>query len=226
MISGRIASAQQIEGGSANGRCFVDDTEAHARLGGAYVEQLSTVLGSRGLIVVADPEHCHSQSVASAFEQEGWDVEVASCPAKLFNTCASAGGARGFILELSPEGKARFDYLKLIRRRCPGTRIIVATAYPSFRSAVTAIRMGAHDYTGKPVAASELMQCPEPGCSSWISNAVTCRCSRAPWKFSGKDWRWTLSGAPCALSDFGWRPVSSSWGLSHCEGRSWRSLRR
>jgi two-component system, response regulator RegA len=112
--------------------------------------------GDRGWVLVADPDQCHSQGIANALEQDGWNVEVASCPTKFCFDVTRAADAQGCILELCPEGKVRFDYLRLLRQRCPQARILVTTAYPSFRVAVAAIRLGADDYAVKPITATEL----------------------------------------------------------------------
>jgi two-component system response regulator RegA len=111
---------------------------------------------SRGHVLVADPERSHLQRIAVALERDGWTVEMAPCPSELCSESVRSTEPTGFILELCPGGRDRLDYLTLIRRRYPRTKVIVMTAYPSFRSAVSAIRLGADDYAAKPISAVEL----------------------------------------------------------------------
>lgn len=47
----------------------------------------------------------------------------------------------------------------LIKRRFPGTQIILMTAFPAVDTAVEMLRMGAHDYLIKPFEQAELIRC-------------------------------------------------------------------
>jgi two-component system response regulator RegA len=84
-------------------------------------------------------------------------VKVAPCLEKLCSGFESTG-VRGIVLDLYSDGEEHLYRLRPVRRRYPAARVIVATAFPSFRSAVSAIRLGADDYIAKPVGAADLTQ--------------------------------------------------------------------
>lgn len=134
-----------------------DDMPARNGLSCSAGMQASESFDSRGVVLVADPEPRHVQQLASGLDRYGWSVKVAPCPKKLCSSFES-DGVRGIVLELYSDGEEHLDYLRLVRQRYPVARIIVATAYPSFRSAVSAMRLGADDYAAKPIAAAELTQ--------------------------------------------------------------------
>jgi len=67
------------------------------------------------------------------------------------------------LLDLRLKGIGGLEVLAELRRRSPGTAVIVLTAYASLETAVEALRQGAHDYLFKPCKTIELRESVRSG---------------------------------------------------------------
>jgi DNA-binding NtrC family response regulator len=62
------------------------------------------------------------------------------------------------ILDKEMQGTSGLDLLVFLRRRCPGTPVILITAFGGRRVADEALRRGAQRYLEKPFRATELIE--------------------------------------------------------------------
>jgi len=56
------------------------------------------------------------------------------------------------------------DVLKIIKKKSPGTCIIVMTGYSTVSNAIKAMKLGAFDYLAKPFTDDELVSAVEKAC--------------------------------------------------------------
>ncbi|GBE15364.1 response regulator MprA [bacterium BMS3Abin14] len=61
------------------------------------------------------------------------------------------------LLDLIMPGMGGMDAIPLLRRTCPGARIIVMTAFSTVGNAVESLKKGANDYIAKPFKIEELL---------------------------------------------------------------------
>jgi DNA-binding response OmpR family regulator len=61
------------------------------------------------------------------------------------------------LLDLIMPGMGGMEALPIIKRECPGTKVIMITAFSTIDNAVEAMRKGADDYITKPFKINELM---------------------------------------------------------------------
>lgn len=62
------------------------------------------------------------------------------------------------IIDLKLPGRDGLDVLTEVKKRNPDARVVIVTAYPSYETAVEAIRRGALDYLPKPFELERLME--------------------------------------------------------------------
>jgi CheY-like chemotaxis protein/glycine cleavage system H lipoate-binding protein len=106
-------------------------------------------------ILVVDDEPSVCKAVASALVTEGYRVDTAlSAEAAL----EKAGGSQFDVVvtDLMMPGLSGMDLLKIAAERMPDTKVIMITGYPSVKSAVEAMRLGAFDFIPKPFTPKEL----------------------------------------------------------------------
>jgi CheY-like chemotaxis protein len=106
-------------------------------------------------ILVVDDEAPVLKSVSSALVREGYDVETALSAEEALRK-ADGADFDVVITDLMMPGLSGMDLLKIAAERIPGAKIIMITGYPSVKSAVEAMRLGAFDYIPKPFTPKEL----------------------------------------------------------------------
>ena len=106
-------------------------------------------------VLIVDDEQSMRQMVAIALRQEGYDVVMAEDG----EVASRELQANKVDVVVSDIKMPRFDGIELLRyarEHCPGTEVILMTAYTSTESAIEALRLGAYDYISKPFEIDEL----------------------------------------------------------------------
>lgn len=110
---------------------------------------------ARKHILVVDDDAIISESLVELLQLEGYDATAANG----FAEAVRALDTKDFEVVLSdinmPDADG-FELLRLLKKRCPGTVVIMITGYGTIESAVEAIKMGAYDYLTKPVIDEEI----------------------------------------------------------------------
>ncbi|HHS14024.1 MAG TPA: response regulator [bacterium] len=105
-------------------------------------------------VLIVDDEISVCQSMAAALENS-------------YEVCTALSGEEGLrlaledafdimILDIMMPGMSGMDILTILKKKRPGTQIIMVTGYPSTRTAVQSIKNGAFDYIPKPFTPEEL----------------------------------------------------------------------
>ena len=106
-------------------------------------------------ILVVDDEEPVCKTVASALATEEHAVDTAlSAEDALIK--AEAFRYDVVITDLMMPGLSGMDLLKIVAEKMPDTKVIMITGFPSVRSAVEAMRLGAFDFIPKPFTPKEL----------------------------------------------------------------------
>ncbi|MDZ7337120.1 MAG: response regulator [candidate division KSB1 bacterium] len=106
-------------------------------------------------VLVVDDEVPVCKSMAAALADKEREVDMAlsgeEALAKDLTTPYDV-----VVVDLMMPGLSGMDLLKALKGRRPDVAVIMVTGYPSIRSAVQAIKLGAFDYIPKPFAPAEL----------------------------------------------------------------------
>jgi CheY-like chemotaxis protein/glycine cleavage system H lipoate-binding protein len=107
----------------------------------------------RILVVDDEPPVCKSVSNALAIEKYAVDTAL-SAEEALGKTERAQYDI--IITDLMMPGLSGMDLLQIVAAKMPETKVIMITGYPSVKSAVEAMRLGAFDYIPKPFTPNEL----------------------------------------------------------------------
>ncbi len=107
-------------------------------------------------ILIVDDESIIRESLVFVLQKENYEVDEAENGAKAFEKIQS----ESYDLVISdiemPEMKG-IELLKKIRQYSPQTFVFIITAYASIDTAISALRLGAHDYILKPLEFDDLI---------------------------------------------------------------------
>jgi len=106
-------------------------------------------------ILIVDDEPPVCKSVSRALATEGYKVESALSAEEALKK-AEGSDYDVVITDLMMPGLNGMDLLKIVAERMPRTKVIMITGYPSVKSAVEAVRLGAFDYIPKPFTPKEI----------------------------------------------------------------------
>lgn len=106
-------------------------------------------------ILVVDDELPVCKSIASALVSDEYAVETAMSAEQALEF-QEKKQYDAIIADLMMPGMSGLDLLKKMRERRPDTLMIMITGYPSIRTAVEAIKLGAFDYLPKPFTPNDL----------------------------------------------------------------------
>jgi len=106
-------------------------------------------------ILVVDDELPVCKSISSALTTEQYAVDMALSAEEALRKEAETPYDI-IITDLMMPGLSGMDLLKRLREKKPDLRIVMITGYPSIKSAVLSIKLGAFDYIPKPFTPSEL----------------------------------------------------------------------
>lgn len=107
------------------------------------------------IILVVDDEINVCKSIKNAILQENYSIETALSGEEAMEKSKS-GHFDLVISDLMMPGMSGLDLLKALKEWRPEIKVIMVTGYPTIRTAVESIRMGAFDYIPKPFTPNEL----------------------------------------------------------------------
>jgi DNA-binding NtrC family response regulator len=110
---------------------------------------------SRKTLLIIDDEKVFCNTVRDYLENEQLEVLVAHTGAEGLAVCSSRKVDVVLLDQKLPDGEGH-ALAPAILEKNDQTKIIFITAFPSFENAVTAVRLGAHDYLSKPFDIEEL----------------------------------------------------------------------
>lgn len=112
-------------------------------------------MSSKFNILVVDDELPVCKSIASALASDEYSIETAMSAEQALEY----QGKKSYdvvIADLMMPGMSGLDLLKKMRQLQPDTLMIMITGYPSIKSAVESIKLGAFDYLPKPFTPNDL----------------------------------------------------------------------
>jgi len=112
-------------------------------------------LSSRKTLLIIDDEKVFCNTVRDYLENERLEVLAAHTGAEGIAICSSRKVDVVLLDQKLPDGEGH-ALAPAILEKNDQTKIIFITAFPSFENAVTAVRLGAHDYLSKPFDIEEL----------------------------------------------------------------------
>ena len=112
-------------------------------------------MGDKSKILVVDDEISVCKSIVSALEPEQYIVDMALSGEQALKKEAKSK-YDVIITDLMMPGISGMELLKKVKKKGPGAKVIMITGYPSIKSAVESIRLGAFDYIPKPFTPNDL----------------------------------------------------------------------
>jgi len=109
---------------------------------------------SKSVLIVEDDEIL-ANNIRVYLERDGWEVSVSSSVEKAL-TMLETVRPDVVVTDYMLPGKSGLDLLREVIAMDPYIKVVMVTGEGSIQVAVDAIRMGAHDYVGKPVVLAEL----------------------------------------------------------------------
>jgi len=109
----------------------------------------------REKIFVLDDEENMVEVIKTALEEEGYEVKGFTSPRDFLSTFEEED-CDLLITDIRMMGMDGIEVLKRVKKMEPDLAVILITAYPSFETAVEALRGGAVDYIPKPLSIKEL----------------------------------------------------------------------
>jgi CheY-like chemotaxis protein/glycine cleavage system H lipoate-binding protein len=115
----------------------------------------SSKLENKAKVLVVDDEIPVCKSVSSALDQEMYTVDMALSGEEALKKEAE-NRYDVIIADLMMPGMSGMDLLRAVKDSRPDLPLIMITGYPSIKTAVQAVKLGAFDYMPKPFTPSEL----------------------------------------------------------------------
>jgi len=112
-------------------------------------------LERKAKVLVVDDEIPVCKSVSSALEQQTYTVDIALSGEEALKK-ERESGYDVIIADLMMPGMSGMDLLRVVREKRPDLTVIMITGYPSIKTAVQAMKLGAFDYLPKPFTPNEL----------------------------------------------------------------------
>ncbi len=106
-------------------------------------------------ILIVDDEINVCKSIASALEDQGYIIDTALSGEEGLNK-HSENKYDLIVADLMMPDITGIELLKRVKEKTPNVQFIVVTGYPSIKTAVEAIKLGAFDYIPKPFTPDEL----------------------------------------------------------------------
>ncbi len=110
---------------------------------------------SRKRILVVDDEITVCKSIRQAIEREDYEVEMALSAEEALQK-EEASPFDLIITDLMMPGMSGLDLLQHLKKKKPHVTVIMVTGYPTIRTAVESVKLGAFDYLPKPFTPAEL----------------------------------------------------------------------
>ncbi len=106
-------------------------------------------------LLIVDDEASLRDFLSIVFEEEGWHVESAASLGEARQAWARNEPDVVLCDLMMPDGSG-LDFLREVKAQKPALPVVMITAHTSTRSAVEALKAGAHDYIAKPFDIEEL----------------------------------------------------------------------
>jgi len=100
-------------------------------------------------ILVVEDEEIMRESLIAWFAGEGHSVDGVGDGDQALSEC-DLESYDAMVIDLKLPGRDGLDVLTEVKKRNPKARVVIVTAYPTYDTAVEAIRRGALDYLPKP----------------------------------------------------------------------------
>lgn len=107
-------------------------------------------------VLIVDDDPVLLRTMAREFERLGWQVSTAN---DVFSAVAKARAERPevILVDLILGDHSGLELIEDFRLDAPGARIILMTGSATVSSAVTAMKLGAHDYVEKPASVDAIV---------------------------------------------------------------------
>ena len=112
--------------------------------------------GRRLSLLIADSDVVLCKTLENKLGERGFKVHVAHT-AKAASEIVRENMPQYAVVALKLPDASGLKLVSLIRDLVPSARIVVVAIYPSIRTAVEAIKLGAIDYLAKPASADEVV---------------------------------------------------------------------
>lgn len=107
-------------------------------------------------LLLVDSDTALSEALAKALGARGFEVRVAHT-ARQASQLADDDPPQYAVLALGLPDASGLKLISTLQAHGPYMRIVVVTAYPSIRTAIEAIKLGAADYLTKPASVDEVI---------------------------------------------------------------------
>lgn len=107
-------------------------------------------------LLIVDDQESITFSMGVLLKQAGYRVDICADPVRAVQL-AQQCNYDVVIADLRMEKMTGLDLLRRVRLNCPGTEVIIMTAFASIETAVEATREGAFDYVCKPFNTEDLL---------------------------------------------------------------------
>ncbi len=108
-------------------------------------------------ILVVDDEPDAANGMAELLREEGHAVDIAPSAEEALERFKFET-YHLLLTDLLLPGKSGVELTKLVHDACPATAIVLITGHATVKTAVTALKRGAHDYLRKPVSPKKLKE--------------------------------------------------------------------
>ena len=112
--------------------------------------------GARPRLLLVDDDSKLCRTLSAGLDARGFDVEVAGSAREAALRMNSIAPRYAVLALRLPDGSG-LRLISQLSRLFPSPRIVVLTAYPSIRTAVEAIKLGAADYLAKPSSIDDII---------------------------------------------------------------------
>jgi len=106
-------------------------------------------------ILVVDDELPVGKSISHALREEGYDVDMALSGEEALQRLRRRPYAV-MVVDLMMPGMSGMDLLSAVKETNMNISVIITTGYPSARTTVQSVKLGAFDYLPKPFTPGEL----------------------------------------------------------------------
>jgi len=110
---------------------------------------------TKGRILVVDDELPVCKSIAGALETEGYQMDAVQSGEEAVKRLAEAEYDL-LLVDLMMPGMSGMELLEAVKKEHPTAVVIMITGYPTMKTAVQAVKLGAFDYLPKPFTPKEL----------------------------------------------------------------------
>jgi len=114
-------------------------------------------------IMVVDDEASERVSLAEVLKLEEYQVDTAASGEEALSLLGKSTSFDLILLDLKMPGMDGLEVIDAVRKRSPGTVVILLTAFGTLETAMEAIKSGAHDYLLKPCPVPDILESVRKG---------------------------------------------------------------